>query len=235
MPWSTRQVGAVVHRDVRLVVDCGLHVPVVRVVVFALDGENGDAEVLTSAAATSSCVESGFDAQSDDSAPPAFSVRARFAVSVVTCRQAEMRIPGERLLLREALADRRRPACPVGPLDPADAPSARARSFTSWPSCGGHQLSSRWDRNLTRRAAARACAAPSRALSTPLPCSHVFDRGAQIGLSLQAGGEDDVGELDGKAPTELSQRPELIQLPQRRTNGSRTSSGRQRRGPVASR
>jgi hypothetical protein len=45
----------------------------------------------TSAAATSSCVDSGFDAQSTTSAPPALRVRARFAVSVVTCRQAEMR------------------------------------------------------------------------------------------------------------------------------------------------
>jgi hypothetical protein len=45
----------------------------------------------TSAAATSSCVESGFDAQSTTSAPAAFSVRARFAVSVVTWRHAEMR------------------------------------------------------------------------------------------------------------------------------------------------
>src|SRR5215216_5805513 len=47
----------------------------------------------TSAAATSSCVESGFDAQRTTSAPPACSVRARFAVSVVTCRQAETRYP----------------------------------------------------------------------------------------------------------------------------------------------
>ena len=45
----------------------------------------------TSAAATSSCVESGFDAHSTTSAPPAFSVRMRFAVSVVTCRHAAMR------------------------------------------------------------------------------------------------------------------------------------------------
>ncbi|CAB5063337.1 unannotated protein [freshwater metagenome] len=41
----------------------------------------------------SSCVESGFDAQSDNSAPPAARARIKFAVSVVTCMQAEMRIP----------------------------------------------------------------------------------------------------------------------------------------------
>src|SRR5437762_1083095 len=42
----------------------------------------------TRAAATSSCVESGFDAQTTTSAPPALRVRIRFAVSVVTCRHA---------------------------------------------------------------------------------------------------------------------------------------------------
>src|SRR5215210_4667151 len=47
----------------------------------------------TSAAATSSCVESGFEAQSTTSAPPSLSVRIRFAVSLVTCRQAETRYP----------------------------------------------------------------------------------------------------------------------------------------------
>src|SRR5215208_5782414 len=47
----------------------------------------------TSAAATSSCVDSGYDAQSTTSAPPAFSVRIRFAVSVVTCRHAATRWP----------------------------------------------------------------------------------------------------------------------------------------------
>ena len=47
----------------------------------------------TSAAATSSCVLSGFDAQSAMSAPPSRSAIIRFAVSVVTCRHAAMRSP----------------------------------------------------------------------------------------------------------------------------------------------
>src|SRR5215472_8018432 len=51
----------------------------------------------TSEAATSSCVERGLDAQSTKSAPPAESVRARFAVSAVTWRQAERRIPASGL------------------------------------------------------------------------------------------------------------------------------------------
>src|SRR5215210_2723742 len=46
-----------------------------------------------SAAATSSCVERGFGAHSATSAPPARSVRTRFAVSEVTCRQAPTLTP----------------------------------------------------------------------------------------------------------------------------------------------
>src|SRR6202162_1554242 len=47
----------------------------------------------TRLAATSSWVESGFEAQSTTSAPPSRRQMARFAVSAVTCRQAEMRMP----------------------------------------------------------------------------------------------------------------------------------------------
>src|SRR5260221_67274 len=48
---------------------------------------------LTSAAATSSCVESGFEAHSTRLAPPAFNVMARLAVSAVICRQPDIRTP----------------------------------------------------------------------------------------------------------------------------------------------
>ena len=40
------EVGTVVHRDVRLVLERGGDVPVVAVLVLALDGVDGDAEVL---------------------------------------------------------------------------------------------------------------------------------------------------------------------------------------------
>src|SRR5262249_28904251 len=58
------------------------------------------------AAATSSWVESGFDPHRNTCAPPACSVRARFAVSVVTCRQAEIRRPlsGRSFANRERIA-----------------------------------------------------------------------------------------------------------------------------------
>src|SRR5829696_2798222 len=48
---------------------------------------------LTRLAATSSWVESGLEAMSMTSAPPAWRVRTRLAVSAVTCRQADMRRP----------------------------------------------------------------------------------------------------------------------------------------------
>src|SRR5208337_1795307 len=44
-------------------------------------------------AATSSCVESGLEAHSTTSAPPSRRQTARLAVSAVTCRQAEIRMP----------------------------------------------------------------------------------------------------------------------------------------------
>src|SRR5512136_2515185 len=45
------------------------------------------------AAATSSCVLSGLEAQRASSAPPALRVAARLAVSVVMCRQADILAP----------------------------------------------------------------------------------------------------------------------------------------------
>ena len=48
---------------------------------------------LTNAAATSSWVERGLEAHRTRSAPPAFKVIAKFAVSVVICRQPDIRIP----------------------------------------------------------------------------------------------------------------------------------------------
>ena len=59
----------------------------------------------TSEAATSSWVDSGFEAQMSTSAPPALSVRRRLAVSVVTCRQAAATDAGQWALLGETLPD----------------------------------------------------------------------------------------------------------------------------------
>src|SRR5438094_248880 len=71
---------------------------------------------LTRLAATSSWVESGLEAISTRSAPPACSVRARLAVSAVTCRQADIFSPASgfslakraRRVVRAARAERGR-------------------------------------------------------------------------------------------------------------------------------
>src|SRR5919201_3382820 len=87
----------------------------------------------TSAAATSSCVESGFDAQRTTSAPPAFSVRIKFAVSVVTCRHADTRWPASGC----SASKRSRIAASTGICRSAHSirtspSSASAMSLTSW-------------------------------------------------------------------------------------------------------
>ncbi len=48
-------------------------------------------------------MDSGLEAQSTTSAPPSRSVIARLAVSAVTCRQAEMRMPFSGWLLMKSL------------------------------------------------------------------------------------------------------------------------------------
>jgi hypothetical protein len=98
-----------------------------------LIAKQGMSYASTSAAATSSCVESGFEAHRTTSAPPAFSVRIRFAVSVVTCRQAEMRMPASGC----SRSNRSRIAASTGICRSAHSmrrtPSgASARSFTSY-------------------------------------------------------------------------------------------------------
>src|SRR3972149_11806933 len=61
----------------------------------------GILKFLTSEAATSSWVLRGFEAHTVTSPPPAFSVMARFAVSVVTWRQAAIFTPFNGLFLEK--------------------------------------------------------------------------------------------------------------------------------------
>src|SRR5262249_7961439 len=121
----------------------------------------------TSAAATSSCVESGFDAQSTTSAPPSFSVRIRFAVSLVTWRHAATRYPASGCSRSKRSRMRASPgicrsahSIRLGPW------GASARSLTS---CRLVVAISLLRVRFRRPAAARACAAPNRARSTRIP------------------------------------------------------------------
>ena len=135
----------------------------------------------TSAAATSSFVESGFEAASTTSAPPALSVRIRFAVSVVTWRHAPMRRPVERPLALEALADEAQDGhLALGPLDAPDALGGEAEvghvvggQGGAWRSVIGRSVSLRVKRRRsgavrsghgeprrwTRRSSNRTCSA----------------------------------------------------------------------------
>ena len=134
----TEQVGAVVDDDRGPVVEGRVDVRVVGVVVLAANGERGDRRTpSTRAAATSSCVETGFEAHSSTWAPPAAGARMRFAVSAVTCMHAAMRMPSS----GRSRANRSRMARSTGmsrsahPMRPR--PSwARERSLTSCPGTG---------------------------------------------------------------------------------------------------
>ncbi len=125
-------VGAVVHRQLRLVVDRGLDVLVVGVVVLALDREDGDAVLLDERRrGVVLRRERVRGAEHDVGAAGlerAHQVR-RLGRDVQAGGDA---VPGERLLGGEALADRRQHRhLPVGPHDPAHALGRSARSFTS--------------------------------------------------------------------------------------------------------
>src|SRR6059058_1094904 len=163
----------------------------------------------TSAAATSSCVESGFEAQRTTSAPPAWSVRMRFAVSVVTWRQAEMRWPASGC----SLSNRSRIAASTGICRSAHSmrrtPSgASAMSFTSWRFVVAIQSFQLGDEQTL-------------VLSLfPVECRDFcagepgIDGGAEVGLAAQPRGERDVCQLHLELPPESRERAELVQLQQ---------------------
>ena len=87
----------------------------------------------TSAAATGSWVESGLLAQSRTSAPPAFRVIARLAVSVVMWRQPAMRRPSS----GRSAAKRSRMRASTGI-------SLAAHSMSRWPSCASARSATSW-------------------------------------------------------------------------------------------
>src|SRR5438094_7913735 len=91
----------------------------------------------TSDAAAASVVDSGLEAQSTSSAPPAFSVIARFAVSVVTCRQADRRWPlrGCSRLKRSRICCRTGISCAAHSIMRRPS-SASLRSLTSYRCAG---------------------------------------------------------------------------------------------------
>ena len=157
-------VGAVVHRQVRAVVDRGLDVPVVRVVVLALDREDADAVLLD---------QRGRDVvlgrervrRAEHDVGAAGGQRAgevrRLGRHVQACGDA---VPGERLLALEALADRREHRhLPVCPRDPPHALGGERQILHVVALCRCHRSSLRCQVRLRRSSeGARASAAPTR-------------------------------------------------------------------------
>ena len=115
-------VGAVVHRQLRLVVDRGLDVRVVRVVVLALDREDGDV-VLVDERRGDVVLRRERVRRAEHDVRAARLERAREVRRLGRDVQAGGdAVAGERLLALEALADRgEHRHLPVGPLDPAHA------------------------------------------------------------------------------------------------------------------
>ena len=115
-------IGAVVHRDLRLVVDCGLDVRVVRVVVLAVDREDRDVVLLDERRCDIVLRRERIRRAEHDVGAAglqrASEVR-RLGRHVQAGRNA---VSGQRLFALEALADRREHGhVAVGPLDPANA------------------------------------------------------------------------------------------------------------------
>src|SRR5256714_8689709 len=92
----------------------------------------------TSAAATSSWVDSGLAAHSATLAPPSASAATKFAVSAVTCRQAATRTPASGCsTAKRPRIERRTGICPSAHTTRASPSPARERSATS---CGGSSV-----------------------------------------------------------------------------------------------
>ena len=137
-------VGAVVHRDLRLVVDRGLDVLVVRVVVLALDREDGDVVLLD---------ERGRDVvlrrqrvrRAEDDVGAAGLQRAQRGSRSRSSRAGRPRCGSRRAAARARSARGSRASTgmlPVGPLDPAHALAGECEVLHVVASCRGHQPSS---------------------------------------------------------------------------------------------
>src|SRR5436190_21206983 len=166
----------------------------------------------TSAAATSSCVESGFEAHSTTSAPPACNVRMRLAVSVVTCRHAAIRYPASGC----SRSKRSRIAASTGICRSAHSirrfPSpARARSFTSYRFVVAMDSFPRLRDFEKTFVLALLPLDPRQVVGAGEPA---VDGLAERRLAPEPRREDQVGDLAVEPRPQIGQRAELVQLAQ---------------------
>ena len=137
-------VGAVVHRQVRTVIDRGLDVAVVGVVVLALDREDADAVLLDERRGD---VVLGRERVGRAEHDVRAARRQRAGEVRRLGRHVQARgdaVPCERLLALEALADRREHRhLPVGPRDPPHALGGERQILHVVSLCGCHRSSLR--------------------------------------------------------------------------------------------
>ena len=226
-------VGAVVHRQLRLVVDRGLDVLVVGVVVLALDREDGDV-VLVDERRGDVVLGRERVGRAEHDVRAAGLERAHQVRGLGGHVQAGGdAVAGERLLaLRSARGSRRAPASAGRPTRSARTPSgASARSLTSCLfvvamsvpfGSGGEQalLLPLFPFEVGRSGTARA--------GEPR-----LDRGSQVGLAPQPSGESDVGELHAEGAAKLVERPQDGSARGARTGDSPSPSAAARRGRFA--
>ena len=203
-------VGAVVHREVRLVVDRGLDVRVVRVVVLALDREDtrcrtprrarprrrpasraGSTRTARRPPRPPSASASGSRSRSSRAGTPRCGSRRAAAP-----RSNRSRIAASTGICRSAHSIRRSPS------------RASARSFTSYRFVVAIDSF-----RFRRPVAARACAAPTRPRASVVGAGEpAVDGRAELGLAPEPRREDEVGDLDADRAPQLGERPELVQL-----------------------
>ena len=200
-------VGAVVHRQVRLVVDGRVDVRVVRVVVLALDGEDGMPYSSTSAAADV-VLRRQRVRRAEDHVGAAGRQRAHEVRGLGRHVQARRDpVAGQRLArARTGRGSPRAPASAGRPTRSAARRQARARDPSRHVACRSchRSLSSVI---LMRRAAARALPAPTPAPPARSPASQLSTAARSAGVTPQARGEGHVADLDAEAREQLAQRP----------------------------
>ncbi len=198
-------VGAVVHRQLRLVVDRGLDVLVVGVVVLALDREDGDA-VLLDERRRGVVLRRERVRGAEHDVGAARLERAHQVRGLGRDVQARGdAVPGERLLGREALADRgQHRHLPVGPHDPAHALGRERQILYVVASCGRHASSPSSSQSSCEFSGGEQ---PLVLALLPVdPGARVVaggepgvDFAPQVGLATEAGGEGDLVDPDAVA------------------------------------
>ena len=198
-------VGAVVHGQVRPMVDGRLDVPIVGVVVLALDREDRDAVLLDEGRGdVVLCGQRVRCAEHDVRASGLESAReVRGLGRHVQARRYAL--PREGLLLLESFPDRgQHRHLPVGPSDPAHAFCGERQVLDIMAFRGGHGSFP----GSARSSSSASCSQKPFMLARE-PC---VDSGSQGRLPAKAQREGELADLDAEHLPELGEAAQLVQL-----------------------